>query len=640
MKRRILIFAMIMALMLQNFSALAPSQASEITEDTTTKNITIENDSIISEELQQAFSTNAESYRVMIWIDDIDYDKVETMAEKATATTWEEIEAYEKQVYADAITEVAQAELTEKTSAGINTASALRSNEEIMEDNYEAVLKAADDDLKLVADEVDAYISAKRAASKSLYQVNNQQVAGNSIIKEKLEFVSSYSPMVIANLSQDEIEAIAEEEMVVGIYLDSNVENIVTGYEVKEGTLTENELSEYEVTATSSNYLKYLEYINANAAHDLGYTGDGVKVGLLDSGAIDTSGHAELMGKDVTTIGSVNNTSHSIYMARIICGSNGVAPDSTLYSASYDNGFYSQVEGLINCGVSVINMSFGWNRTDMSEPYSAREKWLDHVAYSHCVVIVCSAGNRFLENDVYIYNVCQPALAYNTITVANVDCLNDQLRNTSCYQNGASGAFKPDVASAGANVLGDEYGGTSAAAATVTGMVSILLELKPVLINHPHVTKALVIASADHIAGSDTYSSSYNAQQGAGVVDVMRAIAIVNRGQYWSGHISNNGTYSFTKTVASGSDTSTFVFVGTKRNTPSDNHASGGYTNVAMPSTQFVIFNNTGTTGLSGSGMPYSAAQLVRIPYRSGVLIKLTVNNINSTGMPYAVAWY
>lgn len=611
-----------------------------------TEEETVVNESVISPELQEAFETGAETYRVMIWMEDIDYDKVETMAEKATATTWDTLVACEEKVYADAVAEVAAKEVAE---SGIMTLSELKTGEEIMADSYVKVLEAVDEDLKLVAEDVNGFIEARRTAAKSLYAVNNQEIVKNSLIAGDIEFVSRYSPMIIAVLTQEQIEAIAEEEQVVGIYLATDETKIVSeevngeesGETVIGSAVADGVSGDAEVMAISD-YDGYLDYLNARAAHAMGYTGDSVKVGVMDASAVTTAGHNELAGSSLVGIYNAGslleptiNEEHSVDMVRIICGDYGMAPDCQVYSNTFQINVFDAAETLLDKGVSVINMSFGVNRE--SSLYTGFEMWIDHIAVSHSVVVVVAAGNYCIENG-YSYNILQPGLAYNTITVANVDYLYDKIDGTSCYINGSAGAMKPDVASAGENVLGS-VGGTSAAAATVTGMVAILMEVKPTLVRSPYTVKAIVIASADHLAGSDTYTSSYSSKQGAGVVDVMRAITIINRGQYWSNYISSNGTYSYTKSVVGGSSKTTFVFVGTKMNIGTGVHGEYEYNNQDMPTTTLVIFNSSGT-GLGGCGMPNSSVQLVRTSYNSSVKIQLTVSNIGSRGMPYAVAWY
>ncbi len=591
--------------------------------------------SVISDELYEEFNTNAEKYRVMIWMEDIDYDKVETMTETITGTTWEKLEKCEKQVYTDAIAEVISDDTVKSEKISL---SELNYNEQIMTDRYSKVLEIVDNKLKPVAENINEYILTAREVSKSLYEENNTKIVKNNKITESIEYISKYSPMVIAVLTKEQIEDIANEDYIVGIYLIGDT--TIKGEEVVNINDTAINTEDSEVLSVYD-YDGYLDYLSATPAHSMGYTGEGVKVGVLDESAVTKLGHDELANSSVVGIYNSDspleptiNQTHSVDMVRIICGEYGMAPDCQVYSNTFQINTYDAIETLLDKGVAVINMSICYERESSS--YSTFEMWIDHISVSHSVAVVVCAGNEPLYSS---YNITQPGLAYNVITVANVDYLNDRLESTSCYLNGNAGAMKPDVSSSGSNVLGLEDGGTSAATATVTGMIAILMEVKPTLVRAPYVVKAIVIASADHIAGSSVYSTSYENKQGAGVVDVMRAITILNRGQYWSNYISSNGTYSYTKNVASGSSKSTFVFVGNKMNIATGNHGEVEYNNQNMPSTTMVIFNSDGI-GLSGCGMPNSSVQLVRTNYNNSVKIQITVSNIGNRGMPYAVAWY
>lgn len=280
-------------------------------------------------------------------------------------------------------------------------------------------------------------------------------------------------------------------------------------------------------------------------------------------------------------------------------------------------------------------MSVGYSAGgDASPVYSANEMWFDHISASHNVVLVKSAGNDTSASKV----ISSPGLAYNVITVANVNCLTDTLAGDSCYQNG-SATQKPDVASAGAYVLGNANGGTSAATATVAGMIALLLEAKPSLAGSPHIVKAIVIASADHIAGSSTFASGYDAKQGAGVVNVLRALSIISRNQYYGNYTHDNATIQLAKSVAQCSSVSTFVFVGTKMNIVTGSHTSGDSDNQDMPELRLAVVTSGGSM-IGYSNMSNSSVELARGVYSSSVILNLVVTDVGSRGMPYAAAWY
>lgn len=136
---------------------------------------------------------------------------------------------------------------------------------------------------------------------------------------------------------------------------------------------------------------------------------------------------------------------------------------------------------------------------------------------------------------------------YNSIGVGAyyIDANGDKRMHDFSYRSSAfSNAVqnKPDMVV--------NSGSTSEAAPVLTGIVSLLLELKPELKNHPDIIKAILMASCHEKAlpavlknGSyDTQESMFNGltlKQGAGVVDAYQAICIALLGNYNTAIISS-----------------------------------------------------------------------------------------------------
>lgn len=113
-----------------------------------------------------------------------------------------------------------------------------------------------------------------------------------------------------------------------------------------------------------------------------------------------------------------------------------------------------------------------------------------------------------------------------------------------------------------------------------------------------YLMKAIVIASADHVAGSSTYASGYDDEQGAGVVNVFRAM-----------------------NIATG------------------NHGENEYDNQAMPEMTLVVLSTSGSL-IGYNNVSNSSVELVRSTYQSSVKLNLVVSGIGTRGMAYAIAWY
>lgn len=337
---------------------------------------------------------------------------------------------------------------------------------------------------------------------------------------QTIEFVSTYAPMVILNLTSEQIYAMATDSLVVEIGLLHN-----QAYE------EELDIAQDAIQA---------EYVHTN----YGYTGSGVAVGLLElSGVPNKAAIDELSDANIETREGdpITTTGHSDYVASVIVGKTyGIAPDCTLYAAKC-NSFYADVEWLLDKGVSVINCSFGWGG---NYSYNEVDRWVDHIDMNHNVLLVKSAGNRD-DNK-----VTSPGLAYNGITVGayndggTIIHTNDTVYTKTGYNEAASIAEKPDLLAPGVNITVPNLGtatGTSLSAPMVTGTVALMIEANPDLCDEPGVLKSILLASAFRKVDADNYglpttgtikSAALSEQEGAGKLDTKNAIYIVNSNRH------------------------------------------------------------------------------------------------------------
>ncbi len=210
---------------------------------------------------------------------------------------------------------------------------------------------------------------------------------------------------------------------------------------------------------------------------------------------------------------SVSNVgSHTAKMARFIVGSAGLAPDAALYCVEASN-FYKNIETLIENGVNVINMSCGF--TSNRGKYSVRAKWIDHLAAYHKVAFVKSAGN-----DGETHKITDPGMAYNAITIGNIDEISPPtLDVNSCKEEDNGIADKPDFTNIGS--------GTSQAAAITTGIVALMMEKMPSLKKSTRMIKALLAAGTtkdtDHNVMGNNSTSIMTDECGAGFINAYNA---------------------------------------------------------------------------------------------------------------------
>jgi len=272
--------------------------------------------------------------------------------------------------------------------------------------------------------------------------------------------------------------------------------------------------------------------INANDAWDLGYTGEGIKIAIIDTG-IDYN-HPDLggcFGDGCKVVGGydiynqdedpMDDHGHGTHVAGISTsedgnqvGLKGIAPNASLYAykvldsggSGYMDGVIEGIERAVLDEVDVISMSLGGS----GNPDDAVSTATDNAVDSG-VVVVIAAGNSGSS-----YNTIKsPATARKVITVGatykknydgsywgELDPLEDQVTGFSSRGpviGNTYGLVKPDVVAPGAIICASRYdsifpegeneyyypcvdedhvqlAGTSMSAPIVSGVVALLLE--------------------------------------------------------------------------------------------------------------------------------------------------------------------
>lgn len=264
--------------------------------------------------------------------------------------------------------------------------------------------------------------------------------------------------------------------------------------------------------------------VHGNVAVSAGYTGSGIRVGVIESG------HPKLglMGDDFKSIIKTNSGTDTDHATRVCGIIRKMAPACILYSRTAS----SMSEVLDNCNhlierynVSVINVSCGETGDGK---YNAYSREMDNIVNGSKVTIVVSSGNG-TASSLYVN---QLGLSANVITVGAVISAGKNpaatgafaLSNQSLYREAVNVVNKPDICAPGKvsiYSLGESFG-TSFAAPHVTGAVVQMIARNSNLKNRPESLKAAVMASASYNAGSSmSYVMGTRAsdQEGAGVLD-------------------------------------------------------------------------------------------------------------------------
>ncbi|GAA2237485.1 hypothetical protein GCM10010413_42840 [Promicromonospora sukumoe] len=268
--------------------------------------------------------------------------------------------------------------------------------------------------------------------------------------------------------------------------------------------------------------------IGAPAAWDAGYTGDGVTVGVLDSG-IDTT-HPDLDdvlvgARDFTGAGdTVDRYGHGTHVASIALGSGeasdgdnrGVAYGADLlvgkvlddFGGGESSSIIDGMEWIAEAGADVVNMSLGEAEryTDGTDPFSTA---VDTLSARYGTLFVVAVGNEGLYGA-----VVPPGAANSALTVGAVDDDDQVAYFSSRGPRVRDYAIKPDITAPGVEIVAARadgtnewesdgpytaWSGTSMAAPHVAGAAAVLKQARPELTG-PQL-KSVLMGSAVHTSG-------------------------------------------------------------------------------------------------------------------------------------------
>ncbi len=301
-------------------------------------------------------------------------------------------------------------------------------------------------------------------------------------------------------------------------------------------------------------------------SHELGFTGQGIDVALIDTGVAPAAGLDEpgkvLFGPDLSgegaheSLATLDTYGHGTHLAGIIAGSNnagdgfsGVAPDARIISLKIAgaNGRTSVAQAIAaiewvvehrnsdGLNIRVLNLSFGLSDvpSSLDDPLSAAVER----AWDAGIVVVAAAGNQ--GNDTY--GVDSPAISPYVIAVGAGNS-HSYSGGVAGWSSGGNGDRDPDLVAAGKSIVslrvpgstldvlnplareGDRFmrgSGTSQAAAVASGVAALLLSADPSLT--PDQVKYQLNDTAREIDGTSSRLD------GDGAVRARRAINRIGR---------------------------------------------------------------------------------------------------------------
>lgn len=498
---------------------------------------------------------------VYIWYKDIDFDKVDTLTAKETGLTPADCEV---------ITDFPLA----------TTLYGLENDEPQAKTEMEEYLERTQEARSIEKERTDIYKSARKAIAREEYDEKSGNVKNKLSLNENdIIFSSQYAPMIIANMTPEEIDNASKL---------SDVEEI--------GYYEEPEISEPSVDRDEG--IGAREAMGLPKVYEkLGLSGKNVNVALIESYLpgpvpneeleIDLSKVIVAEDPNYVISPSINqvdkNHSHPYNTFRVMAGSQtGIAKNINMYAT---NLCFSNVEALLEYDIDLVEFNVSYevrdrnytndkdlNSDSVPNPefkYAFMDKYYDHIISQHNVTMIVAGGNSGSHEDDWYdkdyknpdgtygrwasgARITAPGMAYNAITVGGYNNNNtgdnpeDDWLENYCWKNkydNMTGCEKPDV------IMPSNFpgGGTSVASPALTAEIALMLELKPSLSLHPQEIKAIVLASChrkvkqtDEQGWQETMEQGITERQGAGAPDAWTMASIISQGTYGSGIL--NGT--------------------------------------------------------------------------------------------------
>ena len=378
-------------------------------------------------------------------------------------------------------------------------------------------------------EEVETYKRLSRSAAKNYFKQKNSLIVNGMEVDGFLtKYISSYAPIVEYEFSKENYLKYGK-----GVLTEISSNNRVSCVVVSG---TERLNSTPQMTAALNKVGALNDYNTMN------YTGDGVTVGILETGVVDES-HSNFLITDLQVRDELlffeTVSEHATQVASIIGGENGIAAYSTLLSVqTFGNSLAGEIDWMLDRNVDIINMSYGVNDETLGY-YSDESAYMDYIAYTYNVTFIAASGN----NDDGQHLVANPGLGYNVLTVGCTTSA-DVVSGFSSYITREL-TYKPDLVVPGSDIgiagFSSTHSGTSYSAAIMSGLTALLMERYPTLKVRPAMVKALACGSAKYIGTLYSEYNGYDNLAGAGRVQYN---VMVNDYDFFTRHLTSSSTSS------------------------------------------------------------------------------------------------
>lgn len=389
----------------------------------------------------------------------------------------------------------------------------------------------------------------------------------------KIEHKLKWFNAVSAYLNDDQIKSLNEKEFIKKVEKIRKTKSIKSETEIIDSQLNKSSNSssythEYGISLTQN------ELSDIPKVHDMGITGAGVLIGLLDTG-FDWETHISLKDRSVIAEydfhfndGETANDSkdlsssqhnHGTSVFSIIAGYDEGVLIGPAFDADYllakteylptethveEDNYAAALEWMDSIGADITSSSLGYSEFDSPETSYTYEDMdgettivtkAAEMAFDRGIVVVTSAGNE--GNSTWKY-ITAPGDGFNTLTIGAVTSDNVV---TSFSSEGPTydGRIKPELVAMGSTVVNaradTENGystgnGTSYAAPISAGIAGLLLSVYPHLTNKQ--VRSILIESGDNTSNPDN-------EVGYGLISALKAVTFPNLKANGNGYIVN-----------------------------------------------------------------------------------------------------
>ena len=531
------------------------------------------------------------------------------------------------------------------------------------------------DDCKGLAESVSVeqameIISCERKVSSEIYSKYNSDHNFNimkrlsmtdEVLSSHLLYSCRYAPNVEICLTKEQILNLVDDEEINYIYYLDPDDEICEDTVTEDIVENDNSLDELEETFDTTFY----SVTGINTARDAwGLSGNGMKVGMLESGGVIDSSlvttHTSQMHKVSSTSYSYSNHANTVakLMVGYLDGYVGAIPNADLY---YDKIEYTisgglvvahnvkqRMEETIDKEVTAINCSFSFKNE--FNTYDDLARWYDHVSIQHNVHLILSSSNRGSTGVPYTN------MSYNAIVVGNCDN-NGNIATSSSYCNNDPLPYKPDLVAPGVGIyIIPNYptSGTSFSAPLVTAAVIQLSQCSAVLLSNPRLMKSLLISSTkitNGMSNDPMYSNvggddiAYSRKYGAGLLYVPNAYVAFHDNSYYNvGELSKySNSICFDRYLRRVSGkTIRICLAWDKKCTINGTHSTGTVNESNLDTIKLIVIDPNGTT--YSSAYEYDNKQMISFVPQSNGYYQFKIERIYSSlstnnNVNYSITW-